>query len=313
MEGVLESVMRGMITEIGGYERCVTEFIRVSSTVLPSRVFYRLCPELKNEGRTTSGTPVYVQLLGSDPVLLAENAKVAVKLGAPGIDLNFGCPAKTVNKSRGGATLLKTPDQIGLICRSVRDAVPADIPVTAKIRLGYDSDDRFDDIYQAAISSGIDELTVHARTKVQGYRPPAHWHRLAEVCQSSSIPVIANGELWSPGDIAQCRDASGCNAFMLARGALCRPDLGRSVRAEFEGRQQDPMEWPEILELIIRFMDANGDRYDKKYAVNPVKQWLVYLKHYYPQAAQLFAQVKRISDPDDLRLHLVAKSLPLAA
>ena len=100
---------------------------------------------------------------------------------------------------------------------------------------------------------------------------------------------------------------------MLARGALCRPDLGRSVKAEFEGRHVKPMEWPEILELIIRFMDANGDRYDKRYAVNPVKQWLVYLKHYYPQAAQLFAQVKRISDPDELRLHLVAKGLPLAA
>ena len=87
---------------------------------------------------------------------------------------------------------------------------------------------------------------------------------------------------------------------MLARGALCRPDLGRAVRAEFEGRQQDPMEWAEILELIIRFMDANGDRYDKKYAVNPVKQWLVYLKVYYPQAAALFAQVKRITDPDTM-------------
>ena len=303
MEGVLEAVMREMITEIGGYERCVTEFIRVSSTVLPSRVFYRLCPELKNEGRTASGIPVYVQLLGSDPALLAENAKVAVKLGTPGIDLNFGCPAKTVNKSRGGATLLKTPAQIGLICRNVRDAVPVNIPVTAKIRLGYDTDECFDAIYQAAISSGIDELTIHARTKVQGYRPPAHWYRLAEVCQSSNIPIIANGELWSPGDIAQCRDASGCNAFMLARGALCRPDLGRSVKAEFEGRQVEPMEWAEILELIIRFMDANGDRYDKRYTVNPVKQWLVYLKHCYPQAGQLFAQVKRISDPAALREH----------
>ena len=252
----LESVMRDIITEIGGYERCVTEFIRVSSTVLPSRVFYRLCPELKTEGRTASGTPVYVQLLGSDPELLAENAKVAVGLGALGIDLNFGCPAKTVNKSRGGATLLKTPDQIGLICQRVRDAVPITVPVTAKIRLGYDSDERFEDIYRSAIGAGIDELTIHARTKTQGYRPPAHWQQIAAVNNVSSIPIIANGELWSPGDIAQCRELSGCEAFMLARGALCRPDLGRSVKVECQGRQQSPMVWPEVLDLFIRFIET---------------------------------------------------------
>jgi tRNA-dihydrouridine synthase C len=125
MEGVMESVMRDMLTRIGGYERCVTEFVRVSSTVLPPKVYYRLCPELKQGGRTAAGTPVYVQLLGSDPVLMAANAAVAAKLGAPGIDLNFGCPAKTVNKSRGGATLLRTPEAVYEICSAVRDATPA--------------------------------------------------------------------------------------------------------------------------------------------------------------------------------------------
>lgn len=162
--------MREMLTGIGGYERCVTEFVRVSSTVLPPKVFHRLCPELKNEGRTASGTPVYVQLLGSDPALMAANAKIVAKLGAPGIDLNFGCPAKTVNKSRGGAILLKTPGLIFNICKAVRDATPVDTPVTAKVRLGFDDDSRFADISDYAIKSGINELTVHARTKVQAYR-----------------------------------------------------------------------------------------------------------------------------------------------
>ena len=86
--------MREMLTGIGGYELCVTEFVRISSTVFPPKVFHRLCPELKNEGRTAYGTPSYVQLLGSDPALMAVNAKIVAKLGAPGIDLNFGCPAK---------------------------------------------------------------------------------------------------------------------------------------------------------------------------------------------------------------------------
>lgn len=113
MEGVLDSVMREQLTRLGGYERCVTEFVRVSQTILPKRVFYRYAPELAHGGFTLSGVPVYLQLLGSNPELMAANAERAAALGAPGIDLNFGCPAKTVNRSQGGAALLRSPQQIG--------------------------------------------------------------------------------------------------------------------------------------------------------------------------------------------------------
>ncbi len=308
MEGVIDSVMREVLTGIGGYERCVTEFVRVSSTVLPPKVFHRLCPELKNEGRTASGTPVYVQLLGSDPALMAANAKIAAKLGAPGIDLNFGCPAKTVNKSRGGATLLKTPKIIFDICKAVRDATPADTPVTAKVRLGFDDDSQFSDIADYAIKSGIGELTVHARTKAQAYRPPAHWSQLSTISKPRGIPIIANGEIWTPSDLARCREQSGCGAFMLARGALCRPDLGRAIKEHGKNVSATPMTWPEVTELLIHFFEANGARYQRKYAVNPLKQWLVYLQYCYPQAAALFAQVKRIRDSDDMMCALMGST-----
>ena len=109
MQGVVDHLMRDMLTQIGGYDLCVTEFVRVVDQLMPNRVFYRLCPELKSEGRTPSGTPVKVQLLGQDPNWLAENAVRAVNLGSHGVDLNFGCPAKTVNKNKGGAILLREP------------------------------------------------------------------------------------------------------------------------------------------------------------------------------------------------------------
>lgn len=296
----MESVMRDMLTRVGGYERCTTEFVRVSSTVLPAKVFYRLCPELKADGRTPSGIPVYVQLLGSDPDLMAANARVVAGLGAPGIDLNFGCPAKTVNKSRGGATLLRTPETIYDICKAVRDATPHTTPVTAKVRLGFDDDALFSRIADGAINSGIDELTVHARTKTQAYRPPACWHRLRDIENDRNIPIIANGEIWTPTDLLDCRRQSGCNAFMLARGALCRPDLGRAIAAYCSDTPQMPLEWQDITELLVYFFEANGALYQRKYAINPLKQWLVYLQYCYPQAAALFAQVKRIRDPDDM-------------
>ena len=295
-EGVVDSLMRSMLTQIGGYDRCVTEFVRVSQTVLPPRVFYRLCPELKHGGLTPAGVPVYVQLLGSDPELMAANAAVLAKLNAPGIDLNFGCPAKTVNKSEGGAVMLRHPDRIAAICGSVRDAVPRNIPVTAKIRLGFDDDHNFEKIVDAAIGSGINELIIHARTRQQAYRPPAHWHRLADAVARSPIPIIANGELWSASDVQTCGGISGCDTFMLARGALCRPDLGLAVRAHLADESHPALAWRDVQPLLSQFMAANAAAYDLKYAVNPIKQWLMYLKCYYPQAAVLFAQVKRIND-----------------
>jgi len=296
MEGVIDAIMRDILTGIGGYDRCVTEFVRVSQTVLPKRVFRRFCPELATGGTTPAGTPVYLQLLGSDPELMARNAEVAVGLGAPGIDLNFGCPAKTVNKSSGGASLLKTPDRVGAICAAVRAAVPDAIPVTAKIRLGFDDDSDFEHIVAALQGTGITELVVHTRTRRQGYRPPAHWHRLADVKAHSDIPLVANGELWSPDDVRRCQRASGCNHFMLARGALCRPDLALAVRAAQNGSPYHPMDWPSIQPLVLDFLHRNAATYEPRHAVNPVKQWLVYLKHYFPQAGMLFEAVKRIRD-----------------
>ncbi|MBL8439086.1 MAG: tRNA-dihydrouridine synthase, partial [Zoogloeaceae bacterium] len=136
MEGLADDVLRDILTRIGGYDWGVTEFVRVSGTLLPARAFRRICPELERSSRTAAGTPVRVQLLGSDPSCLADNAGRLSELGPAGIDLNFGCPAPTVNRHRGGAALLEEPELLHAITQAVRRAVSAEIPVTAKMRLG---------------------------------------------------------------------------------------------------------------------------------------------------------------------------------
>ena len=193
MQGVVDHPMREMLTRIGGYDRCVTEFIRVTHSVLPEKVFFRYCPELKQEGKTRAGTPVYIQFLGSNPDFLAENAVIAAALGVPGIDLNFGCPAKTVNRHEGGSVLLKEPKRVADIVKAVRDAVDPAVPVTAKIRLGFKDASLLEDIASGIEEAGASELCIHARTRDDGYKPPAYWQHIDAVQQQLTIPVMING------------------------------------------------------------------------------------------------------------------------
>lgn len=136
MEGLLDFTLRDILTRVGGIDRCVSEFIRVSGTLLPHRVFTRVVPELLSGSCTPAGVPVRPQLMGSDVQCLAENAAKLAELAPAGIDLNFGCPAKVVNRHGGGAALLDHPELLHAIVSAVRRAVPGHIPVSAKMRLG---------------------------------------------------------------------------------------------------------------------------------------------------------------------------------
>ncbi len=295
MEGVVDHLMREMLTEIGGFDLCITEFVRVVDQLLPRRVFTRLCPELLQDGKTLAGTPVRVQLLGQEPNWLAENAARAVALGSPGIDLNFGCPAKTVNKSKGGAVLLRETEQLYKIVAAVRAAVPSQFPVTAKMRLGYENTDLALDNAKALAEAGASELTVHARTKVDGYRPPAYWPWIAKMRQVIAINVVANGEIWQPADAVLCREQSQSRDIMLGRGALAQPNLALRIK---QGGSALP--WPEVLALLMRYSEFEiaGDK--GLYYSNRIKQWFSYLKLQYPEAELLFAQLRLLRKSHDI-------------
>ncbi len=295
MEGVVDHLMRDMLTRIGGFDLCITEFIRVVDQKLPARVFTRFCPELLHGGKTPAGTPVRVQLLGQEPNWLAENAVRAVELGSPGIDLNFGCPAKAVNKSRGGAVLLKETAQLYRIVKAVRDAVPAEFPVSAKIRLGFDDTSLALDNAAAIAAAGASMLTVHARTKSDGYRPPAYWPWIAKIKQHVAIPLVANGEIWNANDAMLCRQQSDCNDIMLGRGALAMPNLAQTISVGAA-----TMPWPQVLQLLMQYseFEISGDK--GQYYANRIKQWFSYLKLQYPQAAALFAQLRVLRKSSDI-------------
>lgn len=313
MEGVIDHAMRAMLTRLGGIDRCVTEFVRVTQSKLPSRVFYRLCPELGNTetGCTPSGVPVYIQLLGSDCHFMAVNAAKAARLGAPGIDINFGCPAKTVNRNDGGSVLLREPLRIYNIVDAVRRAVPETVPVTAKIRLGFSDSSLFAEVVHAIVAAGANELVVHARTREDGYKPPAYWGELAGVKQGCSIPMIANGEIWSVRDFQHCVAASGCEDIMLGRGILACPDLARQIKIHHNRHPRASLSWREVVGMLVDFHNDSQSLYDPRYTGNRLKQWLGYLRRHYTAASTLFENIKRLRCADAIADQLNIEQLSL--
>jgi len=295
MEGLADFHVRRALTDIGGFDWCVTEFVRVNATLLPPRVFYRWCPELLQGAKTRAGTPVHVQLLGSDPQCMADNASRAVELGAPAIDLNFGCPAKTVNRHRGGAVLLDEPQLVHDIVAAVRAAVPESVPVSAKMRLGNCDGERASENALAVEQAGAAWLTVHGRTKVQGYRPPAYWDRIGALRQLVSMPVIANGEVWTAEDAQRCLHESGCDWLMIGRGAVSDPYLAHRVR----GHSRDAA-WPEIADQLRRFIDDSRATSGDVQLAGRIKQWMNYLRRDWREAQVLYDRIKRCRTSADI-------------
>ncbi|EGU45257.1 tRNA-dihydrouridine synthase C [Vibrio splendidus ATCC 33789] len=280
--------MREILTELNDYDLCVTEFVRVTDQLLPPHVFHRLCPELHQDSQTMAGVPVHVQLLGQHPKWMAENAIQAANLGAKGIDLNFGCPAKAVNKSNGGASLLKEPELIYQVVKATREAVPEHIPVSAKIRLGWEHPDECFEIVDAIEQAKADELTVHARTKTGGYKASEiKWDYINQIRQKTSLPLIANGEIWNYQDGQDCIKTTGVDSLMVCRGAFNVPNLGNVVK-----HNHQPMPWIEVIALLLRYSEFEIEGDKGLYYPNRVKQWFVYLRKEYPEAEELFREIR---------------------
>jgi len=308
MEGLADEVLRDVLTSLTPYDQAVTEFIRVSAAVVPRRAFLRISPELRHGGRTRAGTPVQVQLLGSDPDRMARSAAIALPLSPAGIDLNFGCPAQTVNRNRGGAVLLDEPETLHAIAHAVRQVMPrGGAPLTAKMRLGVSDKGRAIECAQALTAAGVERLVVHARTKAEGYRPPAHWQWVARIAEVVEVPVVANGEVWTVADWARCRAESGVADVMIGRGAVADPFLARDIRDGVLRDDRDPRDddWAQIEDAIAYFWARVRAKVESRHAPGRLKQWLSMLSRRFPQADTLFMALRQLRTAAEMDAALV--------
>ncbi len=302
MEGVMDFVFRDLVSGLGGLDLCTTEFIRVTTELVPDHVFFRTAPELKMNSQTRSQTPLAVQLLGGKPEPMARNALRLSQLGAGQIDLNFGCPAKTVNKNDGGACLLKTPERLFEVVSAVRKAVPPHIPVTAKMRLGYSSPALCVENALALQEAGAAKVTVHARTKEDGYKPPAHWEYLSRIKERISVPLIANGDIWNYEDLLRCQTMTGCSEFMIGRGALKNPFIFSEIKSRLQTHSNEiETPWAEQFKLLYSFFEANETYSSAAFAQSRSKQFLRYLSEKHEPAKEIFDRVKIINDPTQFK------------
>lgn len=299
MDGITDWASRQALTDVAGghsgISLCASEFVRVTAAPVVDKVLLRECPELREGGQTRAGIPVYVQLLGGEPTPMARSARRAAQLGAPGIDLNFGCPAKTVNRHDGGATLLKRPQRIAEVVDAVRQALPDAVVVSVKVRLGWEDRRDVEAVAQAAERGGAAWLTVHGRTRTEMYGPPADWNAIGVARRAVSIPVVANGDLRWPSDLASCAADSGCDAFMIGRAATAHHDLFRRMRG-WPG-DASPDGYRDFLRAYLRAALVRG--VPEPAAVGRLKHWVGLAAVVEPARRTLFAGLKRLQSAAD--------------
>lgn len=175
-----------------------------------------------------SQRPVGIQLFGEDPEILGRGAKVAEEKGADFVDLNFGCPVPKVVKKGAGSAMLKDLPAMKTVLSAVKKAV--DIPVTIKIRTGWDTNLRNAiEVCRIAEGEGISWVAIHGRTRAQGYSGLADWDYIAEVKAHSKVPVLGNGDLTSASKAIERLKQSGCDGVMIGRGCLKNPTIFRQA------------------------------------------------------------------------------------
>ena len=194
--------------------------------------------------------PLAIQLVGSDPAMMAKVAAMAEKRGADSINLNMACPAKKIVHGEKGSALMKDPPRAREIMMAVRETVR--IPVTVKIRAGWDSASvNCVPFSVMAEEAGVDAVVVHPRTRAQGFSGKSDWSLIKAVKESVRIPVVGNGDIRTPDDAVRMVESTGCDAIMIGRGALGRPWLFRQVGRRL-GWQDSPSQPPPKGETAVR-------------------------------------------------------------
>lgn len=265
MEGVGDRCFRKAMASIGGFDEAVTEFMRV-----PRNAHVKSLAR-DYQWEETTPIPLAAQIMGSDPELMGEMARELAAKGAQRIDLNCGCPSNTVTGRGAGSSLLKEPNILHQIAKAMVKAV--NIPVTLKMRSGFEDTSLFKENLLAAQESGVRYITLHPRTKVDGYGPPAKWELIALAKTILSIPLVGNGDILTVEDALRMLKTTGCDALMIGRGSVINPFIFHQIRSYFAGVEYRP-QWKDLEHYFEVYLAAMAPEMPEKNKINKMKQLL---------------------------------------
>ena len=292
MEGVGDSCFRKAMASIGGFDEAVRDFLRVPMNAHVKSLSKVYSPD------ELSSIPLAAQIMGSDTTLMAAMAQELMLRGAPRIDVNCGCPSHTVTGRGAGSSLLKDPNLLFQVVQSVVHAVS--IPVTIKMRSGYDDISLFKENLFAAQESGVRYITLHPRTKVDGYGPPAKWDLIAEAKSLLKLPVVGNGDILTVADALTMLQTTKCDGLMIGRGSVVNPFIFHQIRAHFAKEHFIPT-WEKLMEYFDVYLRSISSDTPMRVRVNKLKQLLGFLFKN-PLLTEFRQQIlsSRHDDPDSL-------------
>ena len=245
--------------------------------------------------------PVGAQLVGCDPEVMGEAAAIVESMGFDLVDVNLGCPVPKVVSKGGGSMLLREPETAKRIFTRIVRAVRR-IPVTVKMRLGFSDGTGAEAAAIARIAQdcGVDAVSVHGRTREQGYTGRANYEAIRRVKEAVQIPVIGNGDVIDAESALQLQRIAGCDGVMLGRGALGNPWIYREVEAALDGATPPPKPaWLQRREVVLRHIELQ-ERYDP-WPIGPLRRIVAWYIHGLPGAAELRNQIHHTQTVQEMR------------
>lgn len=291
MAGITDKPMRRMVhAKSGGDVALISEMVAINALSRKNVKTYRIA-DVRDEPY-----PVIVQLVGADEVLFADAAQLAAELGATGIDINMGCPVRKIITGGAGSALMKNPEQAAKIIKSVKNAVK--LPVSVKFRKGWDNNSvNAADFAKMCEASGADFITVHGRTRAQGYSGTADWNIIKEVKSAVKIPVVGNGDVTSPQLAAEMIKQTGCDGVMIGRAALGAPWLTGEI-AKYLKTGSLPQKQPaqEVKNTLLEHISLLTEYYGEKLALALSRKYVCWYSKNFRDAKRFRENYMKIND-----------------
>ena len=292
MAGVTDLPFRILCKEQGA-DVMVTEMVSAKGLMYGSKKTDLLLATVDME------KPIGVQLFGSEPEIIAGEAKKLCDRGFDFIDINMGCPVPKIVNNGEGSSLMKNPQLVEDIVKAVSNAVS--IPVTVKIRAGFSPDSiNAPEVAKAAEAGGAAAVAVHARTREQYYSGKADWSVIKAVKEAVKIPVVGNGDIESWEDVIRMKDETGCDSFMIARAAKGNPWIFSEIKAGLEGRTVERPDIDEIKAMMLRHIDLMLEMKGEYIGVREMRKHIAWYTEGIHNSARLRRRVCEIEKAEEL-------------